>query len=73
MFYQKRIKRIIACMKSKPAKCDHDKCYSNGARLSFPAQYPWICRKCGAQGTERDRFVNEEEYSEVVKKWEEEK
>jgi rubrerythrin len=33
-------------------KGEHDKEYSNTALMSYPLQYPWTCRKCGAKGVD---------------------
>jgi len=39
---------------AKEAKepCQHDKSYSPNVLTSNPPQYPWVCRKCGATGTD---------------------
>lgn len=34
--------------------CQHDKAYSDRILATFPAQCPWICRKCGAEGTDTE-------------------
>ena len=34
-------------------ECKHDRVYDNAHLLmSYPPQIRWICRKCGAEGTE---------------------
>lgn len=34
------------------AACKHKKVYSNYVLTSNPPQYPWICEKCGTEGTD---------------------
>ena len=34
--------------------CHHDKVYKDFIFATFPSQRPWICRKCGAEGMDRD-------------------
>jgi len=33
-------------------KCDHMKVYADHIFTSIPPQRAWICRRCGAEGTE---------------------
>lgn len=39
------------------AECQHEKVYANVHLTSNPPLKPWICRKCGAEGTDRGQFV----------------
>jgi hypothetical protein len=47
----------------------HEKVFSPSVLLSYPAQYPWICRLCGAQGVERDSVIVVNEYADLMKKF----
>ena len=56
-------------------ECKHDKVYNNTILLtSWPPKRMWICRKCGAEGTEvsgpPDNFANE--YETIKNKFEKE-
>jgi len=44
--------------------CDHDKVYASYMLTSDPPLYPWICRKCGAEGTDRGQ-PHKDEYAEL--------
>ena len=44
--------------------CKHDKVFSKATqRLVYPPNLPWICRKCFAEGRERVRAVETDEYT----------
>ena len=34
--------------------CQHEKVYSGTMLATLPARRPWICRTCGAEGTDAD-------------------
>lgn len=48
---------------------DHDKCYCQTILLSYPPQYPWICRICGEQGVDHADVIIHNEYEELKRKW----
>ncbi len=50
-------------------KYEHQKVYSNHALLTYPPQYPWICRKCGEIGNEKDKMNYINDYDKLVKKF----
>ncbi len=40
-------------------KCKHtDKSFSPNVLMSNPPQYPWICRKCGEEGVDRELVLD---------------
>ena len=54
-------RRILDAHDAKPPEsaedenpCVHDKVYSDRVLATFPAQVPWICRRCGAEGVDRE-------------------
>ena len=51
-------------------QCKHEKVYSNEILCSMPAQYPWICKKCGFKGIDKDEFIDNHEYKQLKKKFE---
>ena len=54
-------------------KCKHtDKSFSPNVLMSNPPQYPWICRKCGEEGVDRE-LVLDNDFEEIKKKFKERK
>lgn len=39
------------------AECQHEKVYASYAVFDTPPSYPWVCRKCGAEGLDRGMCV----------------
>lgn len=48
--------------------CDHVKVYANHALLTNPPKYPWICSKCGEEGTDMPMVMLRVETYEQVKR-----
>jgi hypothetical protein len=51
---------------------EHHKVYANFQLTSFPAQQPWICKICGAEGTDTVTLCAEfESYDQIKKRFKE--
>jgi hypothetical protein len=48
------------------ALCEHDKCFAPFVLTSDPPQYPWVCRRCGARGTDRGASRDAGEYGRLI-------
>ena len=57
-------------MNSKETLCVHEKVYADFCYPTNPPQYPWICKKCGEKGIEREqRGIMFNEYDQIKKKF----
>lgn len=59
---QEREKSILDVSQVKTGCMVHDKVYSPVVLLSYPPQYKWICRKCGAEGIDTIGEYADNEY-----------
>jgi hypothetical protein len=59
--------RLMEIPKEKK-ECNHDKVYSDCILTSLPPMFPWICRKCGAKGSERGKNIMSE-YNKIEKEF----
>ena len=50
-------------------ECSHRKVYANITLYSYPPQRPWICSKCGSEGTNISDFHEDEMYDKVMKQF----
>lgn len=49
---------------------NHDKVYANYILCSSPPQQPWVCKKCGEQGTDRlESGYSVDSYSDILDYW----
>lgn len=50
--------------------CQHERVYADFVLTSYPAQHPWVCRKCGFQGVEMDKLpARTESYHMILKRF----
>lgn len=57
------------CTCDKQEECEHEKVYAPFVLTSFPAQHPWICKKCGYEGVDRDSWPEGPSYDELRSKF----
>lgn len=56
-------------METTQNKCEHYKVYADSILTTYPAQHPWICRKCGAVGVDLGAAPERETYAEIKRRF----